>query len=276
MMILLDALAALGLVLKVEQRYETAPDASPLLAADGEKTILPMILHAVTLWERWSHLTDVVRIGKDQRMDEASALAEPEALKAFIGAMHVAGAPMAEAIVAALAPIKAGSLLDIGGGPATYTLAFLRAVPQLKVTYFDQPAVVELARARLEQASMLHRVSLVAGDFYHDELPGGHDFAFLSAIMHQNSPEQNLALYRKIHRALNPGGRLVIRDHIMQPDRLHPRAGALFAVNMLVATEGGGTYTFAEMKADLLGAGFERIRLLQEGERMDGLLEAFK
>jgi O-methyltransferase domain len=120
------------------------------------------------------------------------------------------------------------------------------------------------------------RVSYAPGDFYHDELPGGHDLALLSAIIHQNSPTQNVALYEKAARALVTGGRLLIRDHVMSPDHTHPPGGAMFAVNMLVGTSGGGTYAFEEIEADLASAGFERIRLIQSGENMDGLVEAFK
>ena len=62
----------------------------------------------------------------------------------------------------------------------------------------------------------------------------------------------------------------------MAPDRTSPKDGAIFAVNMLVGTAGGGTYTFDEVRQALDQAGFTRIRLLQTGERMDGLVEAFK
>ena len=68
----------------------------------------------------------------------------------------------------------------------------------------------------------------------------------------------------------------MIRDHVMDPGRTRPRAGALFAVNMLVGTEQGGTYTFDEIKAGLERAGFTRVRQLRSGDRMDCLVEAFK
>ena len=68
----------------------------------------------------------------------------------------------------------------------------------------------------------------------------------------------------------------MIRDHVMSPDRTAPRAGALFAVNRLVGTEEGGTFTFDEIAAWLVEAGFERVRLMRSGERMDGLVEAFR
>jgi hypothetical protein len=97
-----------------------------------------------------------------------------------------------------------------------------------------------------------------------------------STIIHQNSPEQNEALYRKCFDALEAGGRIVIRDHVLSPDRTRPPSGALFAINMLVATPGGGCYTFEEIRVGLEAAGLERVRQLREDEQMDGLVEAFR
>jgi hypothetical protein len=146
----------------------------------------------------------------------------------------------------------------------------------MRATLFDQPEVIEMARERFDKAGMLTRVTLVPGDFYHDEFPHGHDLAFVSAIIHQNSLEQNEDLYKKIYRSLDRGGRIVIRDHVMDPDRIYPKDGAIFAVNMLLGTSGGGTYTFEEIKTDLSRAGFTGIRLIRKGEHMDALVEAFK
>jgi hypothetical protein len=136
--------------------------------------------------------------------------------------------------------------------------------------------VIEMARERLANEGLLSRVTLVAGSFYEDELPQGHDLALISAIIHSNSLEENLDLYKKTFRSLNPGGRLLIRDHVMAPDRIHPRDGAVFAINMLVGTSGGGCYTYEEIETGLLQAGFANVRLIRQGERMDAVVEAFK
>jgi predicted O-methyltransferase YrrM len=265
----LDALAAMALLVKEGGAYRTAPDAA-CLAADAPDSILPMLLHASALWDRWSGLTR--KIGGTPLTERPLAAAT----RAFIEAMHVVSAPQAAKLAAEADVGRARRLLDVGGGPGTYTAAFLRAVPELRATLFDLPPVVEIARERLSAAGLLDRVTLAAGDFESDELPGGHDVAWLSAIVHQNGPAQNEALYGRIFRALAPGGRLLVRDHVMEPGRTRPRAGALFAVNMLVGTAHGGTYTFEELHAGLERAGFVRIRLLKEGERMDGLVEAFR
>ena len=273
--ILLDAMAAMGFLVKQAGKYHCPPSVSSFLSAKAPNSIMPMILHMAHLWERWSGLTGVVRGAKSQEKDTSSSQDENE-LRAFIGAMHAIAAPLAPRIVAAVNPGTARSLLDVGGGSGTYTLAFLQAVPEMRASLFDRPAVIEMARERLEKAGILHRVTLVPGDFYRDEFPPGHDLAFVSAIIHQNSPEQNLDLFEKGFRALVHGGRIVIRDHVMKSDRTRPKDGAIFAVNMLVGTTGGKTYTFDEIKAGLAEAGFTGIRLLREGEHMDALVEAYK
>jgi SAM-dependent methyltransferase len=266
---LLDALSAMEVLEKRDDVYRTAPGAR-CLSADSPDSIHPMLLHAAALWARWTTLTR--RVGGTPLPERAA----DESLRAFIGAMHVVASPQADQIVAAAGVGNARSLLDVGGGPATYTAAFLRADPALVATLFDLPPVIEIARERLVKAGLSGRVTLVPGDFEKDELPKGHDLAWLSAIIHQNGPEQNEALFGRIFRALVPGGRLLVRDHVMEPDRTRPRAGALFAVNMLVGTSGGGTYTFAEIRTGLERAGFTRVRLFQSGQRMDALVEAFR
>ena len=109
-----------------------------------------------------------------------------------------------------------------------------------------------------------------------DDLPSGCDIALLSAIIHQNSPQQNVELYRKIYHALDSGGTLIIRDHIMDESRTDPPAGALFALNMLVNTQAGDTYTFREVKDTLKSAGFVEVNLVKSGKEMDCLVEAKK
>ena len=274
--ILLDALAAMDLLSKQEDMYVTAPDAAPFLTDESSRSVLPMLHHAAAhLWESWSELTAKVK-KRETAETPASSARDTDELNAFIGAMHVVGMPLAQKIVKAVKPGAARNLIDVGGASGTYTIAFLKAVPKMKATLFDRPAVIELARDRLIEAGMLDRVHLVPGDFYEDELPGGHDLAMLSAIIHQNSPGENIELFRKVLRAMVSGGRIIIRDHVMEPDRTKPRDGAIFAVNMLVNTAGGSTYTFDEIRSWLMQAGFVNVRLLKVGKHMDALVEAFK
>ena len=264
--IVLDALAAMGLLIKENDTYQTEPSAARMLSADSPASILPMIRHSADLWDRWGQLTHRV----------AGPREKEKSMRAFIGAMHVVGHTLAPRIVSLVGISGARRLLDVGGASGTYTIAFLEAEPQMRATLFDLPPVIDIARERLSTAGMLDRVTLVAGDYRKDPLPAGHDLAFVSAIIHQNSPAENVTMFRKIFAALEPGGRIVVRDHILSPDRTHPRSGALFAVNMLVGTEGGNSYTETEIRDALEQAGFIGVRIIHPDTRMDGLMEGFR
>ena len=244
-----------------------------LLSGPDETSVLPMIRHHTTCAHRWDTLAEVVRTGRAVHDTTSVPRTETE-LRAFIHGMHVVGREVADRIAAAMRPERFRRALDVGGASGTYTIALLRAVPEMRVTLFDLPTVVGMARERLRESGLLDRVEIVAGDFYVDLLPEGHDLVLLSAIIHQNSPAQNRALYEKCLGALEPGGSLVIRDLVMDDTHTHPPGGALFAINMLVATTGGGTYSYGEIRSDLESAGFVDVELIQRGMWMDGLVAA--
>ncbi len=272
--ILLDALAALGWLTKSGGVYRADAGAAQLLADSSDECIRPIILHYANMWKRWSRLTDIVTGGPSE--EPTVATRTPEQFRAFIEGMHVLARKRAPAVAAQIGLGGARSLLDVGGASGTYTIEFLRASSELRATLFDLPNVVEMARERLAAEGLLDRVTLVGGDYLKDPIPGEHDLAYLSAIIHQNSPEENVALYRNCHNAMVSGGRIIIRDHLMSPDRTSPRFGAIFAVNMLCGTSGGNSYTFDEIAAGLLEAGFGGARILNEDSVMDGLVEARK
>lgn len=269
----LDCLVTFEYLTKIDGIYALT-DKGALFSSNHPDSVLPMVLHLAHIWHNWHHLTETVRRGTNPHR-QSIVHSGSEALAAFIGAMHVVGKNLARDIAASLnlSPFK--QLLDIGGASGTYTIAFLERNPSLRAVLYDLPDVLPMAEKRLQEHNLLDRVRLVAGDFYVDPLPTGCDLALLSAIIHQNSPEENVALYRKIHEVLEPGGCLIIRDHIMEPDRTHPPAGALFAINMLVNTEGGDTYTFEETEAALHEAGFRDVALVRKGPQMDCLVQAF-
>lgn len=271
---LLDCLVALGFLSKSQNGKYELTERGAFLTSSHPSSILPMVQHQCLLWKNWSHLTEAVRHGFNPYRSEITS--SPNAQKAFIQAMHVIARSLAQDIVASYDASWARKLLDIGCASGTYTVAFLKAYPQMKAVLFDFPSVIPYAQHRISEEGLSDRVSYVSGDFYTDELPKGCDFALLSAIVHQNSPEENIELFKKIHRALEPGGRLLIRDHVMSEDRTWPPGGTVFALNMLVMTPAGDTYTFSELHQFLTEAGFENIRLVRSGPKMDCLVEAKK
>jgi len=273
--ILLDALVALQLLEKAGDRYWLPAGLGALLTPDGSQTVLAMAQHQANCFRRWAQLARVVKTGQPAKRTP-SVRGEAGDEESFIGAMHNISAPNADRVIRAIHPLRFRQLLDIGGASGTWTLAFLRACPSAQATLFDLPHVISMARRRLTAARLKSRVKLVPGDFMKNPLPPGADLAWVSAIVHQNSRPQNRALFAKVYRALVPGGRIAIRDILMEESRTLPIAGALFAVNMLVGTADGGTFTFAELREDLATSGFIQAAILRADEAMNSIVVARK
>jgi ubiquinone/menaquinone biosynthesis C-methylase UbiE/predicted transcriptional regulator len=270
----MECLVAFGLLDKDAEGYSLT-DQGALFSSKHPASSLPMLLHMSRLWENWSDLTGIVKKNNGPERKPGMPL-DIESRRAFIGAMHVIGRTLSEDIAGDLDLSGYRKLLDIGGGSGTYTIAFLKSNPEMKAILFDLKEVIEMARERLSSEGFLDRTELIAGDFYADGLPEGCDLALLSAIIHQNSRQQNVELFKKAYRALDPGGMLLVRDHIMNEQRTWPAEGAMFAINMLVNTTGGDTYTFLEVEQDLREAGFKHVKLLRSGENMDSVVGAAK
>lgn len=271
--ILLDTLAALDLLVKRGDRYESAEGLDTLLGGHEPGSVLAMARHHGSCLRRWTQLAEVVRTGHPVPRI-ASVQGKDADEFAFIEAMDNVSAPMASVVFEDLGDLDFSCVLDIGGGSGTWTAELLRRHPSSRAILFDLPHVMPWARRRLEREGLADRVELVPGDFETDPLPQGADLAWLSAIAHQNSREQNRRLFEAIRDAIEPGGRLLVRDVVLDPSRTSPTFGALFAVNMLVATEGGNTFTLDEYRKDLESAGFEEVRLLRSDPLMNAVVVA--
>jgi 2-polyprenyl-3-methyl-5-hydroxy-6-metoxy-1,4-benzoquinol methylase len=150
-------------------------------------------------------------------------------------------------------------VLDVGGGSGAFSMAFVRARQGISAVVFDVPNVVPLTKNYVESAGYGAQISTLVGDYRHDDLPRGFDLVFLSAIVHANSAAENRGLIRKCAAATDPGGQVVVADQIMNEDRTAPLMGAMFALNMLVSTGAGDTYTESEVRGWMEEAGLRNV-----------------
>jgi ubiquinone/menaquinone biosynthesis C-methylase UbiE len=255
-----------GLFRNSEAAEECLVPGRPGYAGDG-------LMHTAHLWHTWTNLTEAVRAGKAPPRDEATS---PHRAEAFIAAMHHNATDRADALVGALDLDGVNRMLDIGGGSGDYAMAFCRAKPSLTATVFDLPDICPITMGYVARAGMTNRVDTWAGDYLLNELPTVFDMALLSAVIHSNSPKETLTILSKTFRALNPGGRIVLQDFFMDDERIVPPTGAMFALNMLVGTESGDTYTEAETAGWLREAGFTNVQRLAIPEAQTSLMVGTK
>jgi len=261
---LLNALCALGFLNKEKGRFVNTALSLRYLVK-GSEDYLSRIGHSLNLYRSWGSLTDAVRAGKTVLAREY----DPVSLGHFIEAMHHRAKKTAERLVSHLDLSGVRRVLDVGGGSGVYSMAFVRAKPGLQAVVLDLPRVTELTRKYIDEAGLSDCITTMDGDYNTGDFGTGFDLVFMSAIVHINSYDENVALMARAFRSLNPGGMIVIQDHIMENDRTAPVRGALFALNMLVNTQSGDTFTEEEMREWLEKAGCVDIRRIPTGMEND-------
>jgi cyclopropane fatty-acyl-phospholipid synthase-like methyltransferase len=147
-------------------------------------------------------------------------------------------------------------MLDVGGGSGAYSIAFATANADLNADILDLEAVCPIAQKHIDAAGLSDRVKTRTCDLRKDPFGEGYDLVFVSAICHMLSPAENLDLLRKCHAALRTDGRVVVQDFILESDKTAPKSAALFALNMLVGTTAGSSYSGDEYAAWFEQAGF--------------------
>lgn len=251
---LLNALASLGLLKKIDGQFECTPVTARFFSAGSKDNAQPGLLHIANIWHGWSNLTDVVKSGTVERGARSA-----EGTKDFIAAMHRNASERARLLIKSVGTDGVRRVLDLGGGSGAYSIAFAKAAPAIEAVILDVPEVVGLTKDYVERAGVASQVKIRPGDMLTSPLDGGYDLVMLNAICHMFSPAQNRALLKRAFGVLAQGGRLVVQDFILNPDKTSPRHAALFAINMLVGTNEGSSYSEPEYSEWMREAGFTEV-----------------
>jgi ubiquinone/menaquinone biosynthesis C-methylase UbiE len=254
---LMNAMVSLGLLKKRNGRFSHTRASAAFLDSSSSQ-YMANLEHSVHLWDSWSTMTEVVRTGGpvERRFNRRNP---SDRTVPFIAAMHHFGGEHAARTLAHVPVQGVGRILDVGGGSGAYSIAMLKANPSARAVVFDRSGVVQLTRKYAEAEGVSDRLETVEGDYHHGGFPEGFDLVFMSAIVHINSPDENRLLVERGAAVLNPGGLLVVRDFIVEEDRSGPLEGTIFALNMLVNTECGDTYTESEMRSWFEAAGLQQV-----------------
>lgn len=259
---LLDALVALGLLVKQDHHYANTPFANIALDRTKPSFCGYMPLFDAHCWELWGRLEDTIRSGSCPGQDPLFH-ADPIGTELLLRGLHTDALRLAPALAARLELGRHRRVLDLGGGAGTYAVAFCQASPELTAVIFDLPGPLALAHRLVSEAGLTDRISLRAGDFCTAALPSGFDLALLSNVLHSQSAQTNQRILSQVYDALEPGGELILRDVLMNEDRTSPAFGALFAVNLLLHSAAGRCYTFSEVSGWLAEAGFHDLEVIE-------------
>lgn len=258
--LLLNALAAMNLLEKRGGEFSLAEIVRKHLLRSSAHYVGGMIGFDAMLWKAWEKLPDAIRTGRPARPPDMYQ-ADQRETEVFITAMDslVKARGDGEMLASAIDWSNIATLLDVGSGPATYPIGLCQRFPQLRATIVDLPGTLKITERFVTDAKLVERIALIPADYRSDPIPGKYDAIFLSNIIHGENFARNAALIGKLAANLNPGGRLTVKDHILDDNRTEPPVGAIFSLLMLLTTDGGRCYSFTEIAGWMKRAGLNRV-----------------
>lgn len=263
---LLNLLVGLELLEKLDNsHYGLTPESSAFLVSTKPGFQGGIFKHmSQQLMPNWLRLTETVQSGKpaqsvNKNHDGAAFFAQ------FVEDIFPMSYPSARVLANSLEVLKADtavSVLDLAAGSGVWGIALAQASPNVRVRAVDWEGVLPTTRHVTEKFGVANRFTFSPGDLMEAEFGTGHQIATLGHILHSEGEQRSRQLLNKTFQALAPGGTIAIAEFLVNEDRTGPVGGLIFAVNMLVQTSVGNTFSFGEIRSWLQEAGFVNARLL--------------
>lgn len=261
---LLDALTAFQLLSKKKKKdsYELSPVAAEYLVK-GKDSYMGHMLENDSMWSAWTHLGEVVLSGRPLKKVHEKKDAE-SFFPTLVRSLHVTNRGPALRTAEVLEGCK--KVLDVACGSGIWGISLAEREKEARVTASDFPALLEVTKEYAKKHGVADRFEYVPGDLKTTDYGKGRfDGAILGNIVHSEGEKSSRALFKKLHAALVPGGKLAIVDMIPNEERTGPPFPVLFALNMLLHTETGDCYTLGEYRSWLEDAGFKRVETADIG-----------
>lgn len=262
MRLLLESCVAEGLLTSEGDRYSNTPATAAFLVRSKPTYGGHGLKYAEDLYPVWGGLASLVRTGKPV-IDPDSILGDDkEKTRAFILAMHERARGLSAVLPHGADFSGRKRLLDVGGGPGTYSIGLVQQTPGLASTVLDLPGVLEITAEIVEQNGCADRISLQPGNYLTTPFGSGFDAVLLSGMMHRETAATCKMLLRKSFDALDSGGMVVVSDVFFDDDaRNSPPFALSFALNMMLTSHEGSAHAKTEMARWLTETGFEQVRV---------------
>jgi SAM-dependent methyltransferase len=281
---LLTACTALGLLMKEGELYYNSPLSKKFLVK-GKPYYFGGVITMLDKREYipWSKLTEAIKTNQMQVLkDDSLGIFEsisvnPEEQRIFTEGMHSWSIQTGQELVKVFDFSQYTQLLDVGGCSGAYCIEAVQKYPHLQAVVFDLAPVLKIAKEKVEQLKLSHRIKTYPGDFFKEELPKGSDVILLSMLLQNWSPEENLDILQNCYNALPEDGGIIISELMIDDDKAGPVSAALMSLNMLIETIEGRNYSWSEYEGWLKKIGFidiQRITLNSPGA--NGILFARK
>lgn len=255
---MLNALASIGLLDKSRQHFRNTSESLRYLDKNSSEYI-GSLLHMNLNWDSWGKLTEVVKSGKsiyNNLFEERS----DEFVEAYINSVHHSYLHEAKGVAESITLKNVKRMMDLGCGSGFYSIEFLKKNPLMKVIFYDYPKVIKQTEKYLEEANIDdNNYSLVSGQIKDASFEDDLDLIYASFIFEEFSIWDNIEIMKNCYNSLNPNGRLIIHENLINNDRTSPVDSVLYSLNLKLHTEKGDTYTENDYWIMLKEAGFQQV-----------------
>jgi ubiquinone/menaquinone biosynthesis C-methylase UbiE len=213
--------------------------------------------------DEWSKLIGIIKNGRDVSKFSDD---DPEFREPFTYAMHERSRAFSKPLAKFITRKPVGKLMDLGGGPGSYSAEILKHDKSASAVLMDRLASLKVAKKILKNSSVIKRFNFMAGDLFKTDFGNDMDTVLYSNILHIYNESENSKIFKKIRESLKQGGRFILVDFFLKNNRTEPFDGALFSLTMLLFTATGRTYTFKETEKLLKDNGFGSFNRYELGQ----------
>jgi len=257
--LLLNACVSLGLLARDGDRYTLTPLAATFLVPTSPAYLGDALRYSDDLYGPWGALEEAVRHDRPTLPPADILGGDPAQTRHFVRAMHQRALGIARGLVEVIDLTGRSRLLDVGGGPGTYSALLTGRFSGLRSTVLDLPPVVAIAEEIVAELGAVERVDFLPGDCHTTPWPEGNDCLLISGFLHRESEAGCRDLLERAHAALAPGGRLIVADVFAGEGGDSPPFACLFGLNMLLSAQGAGVHPAPAMAEWMADAGFTDI-----------------
>jgi ubiquinone/menaquinone biosynthesis C-methylase UbiE len=261
--LILNACCSLDLLTKHDDRYALTPTAATFLVDASPAYLGSALAWSHDQYRAWGDLATSVRGGRPAVDPHEHLGDDPDQTRAFVIGMHERAAGVARGVIPFIDLEGSRTLLDIGGGPGTYSMLLCEKYPDLTATVLDLPPIVEVAQQLHPPPAPAH-LRFLPGDATTGAYGSGqYDAVLFSGVLHQMSPSTIRTMFAGAERALSDGGRVIVSDMMLDPTGTEPAFSSLFSLQMLLTTNAGAVFSAEECAEWLESAGFVRVETRQ-------------
>jgi hypothetical protein len=256
----LRACAGLDLLRESDGRFENANAAATFLVTRSPAYMGNAIRYSDQLYGTWGSLEDSLRSGRPALPAESYLGDDPARTRTFVHAMHGRALGIARALVGVLDLEGRRAMLDVGGGPGTYSVLLTERFPGLHAEVLELPGVAAVARELVAAAGASDRVTLRDGNYHSADFGSGKDVVLMSGMFHRETEQACRSLIQRAADCLISGGLLVVSDVFTDEGGTRPAFAAMFGLNMMLTAPDGGVHSDSDVKRWMADSGFRDLR----------------